>query len=112
MTYHPPDGHNKGKGSDLIEPAPSYEFEKSVKYLSRALAAAPVVSVGEWQAIRDENLPMMDTIEVQDISLYVELPQGVEELQEQINPNLPWAEEHFLERVSGVPWNPPPSHVR
>jgi hypothetical protein len=31
---------------------------------------------------------------------------------ELIQPNLPWAEEHFLERVSGVPLNPAPSHVR
>lgn len=29
-----------------------------------------------------------------------------------INPNLPWADEHFAERVSGEPLNPPPSWVR
>lgn len=113
MSYHPPDGHNNGKG----EYTPSMnvsegDFEKNVKYLTRALAAAPVVNVGEWQAIRDESLPMMDTIEVEDISLYISLPQEVEDWQKQISPNLPWAEEHFGERVSGIPYNPPPSHVR
>jgi len=28
------------------------------------------------------------------------------------NPDLPWAEEHFQERVSGIPHNPPPSSMR
>jgi hypothetical protein len=68
--------------------------------------------VGEWQAIRDENLPFMSTIEVEDITLDIAIPPTIEEWQETVKPNLPWAEEHFLERVSGVPLNPPPSHVR
>jgi len=33
------------------------------------------------------------------------------EWAKQLKANLPWADEHFLERVSGVPVNPPPSHV-
>ena len=28
------------------------------------------------------------------------------------NADQPWASEHFDERVSGIPYNPPPSHVR
>jgi len=27
-------------------------------------------------------------------------------------PLLPWADEHFEERVSGIPYNPPPSHTK
>jgi len=87
-------------------------FDQDIKYLTRSLAAAPVVKVGEWQAIKDETLPMMDTIELEDISLYVDIPESIESWQQVVQPNLPWAEEHFLERVSGIPWNPPPSHVR
>src|SRR6185503_8054946 len=87
-------------------------FEQDVKYLTKSLAVAPVVKVGEWQAIKDENLPMMDTIEIEDVSLYIDLPTSVEQWQNDIKPNLPWAEEHFTERVSGLPLNPPPSHVR
>ena len=29
-----------------------------------------------------------------------------------VSPNLPWAEDHFQERISGEPLNPPPSHER
>jgi thymidylate synthase len=33
-------------------------------------------------------------------------------MREQINPNVSWADEHFEERVSKLPLNPPPSHER
>lgn len=39
------------------------------------------------------------------------IPGTVGELQHVTQPNLPWAEDHFQERVSGIPHNPPPSHV-
>lgn len=87
-------------------------FDFEVRNLTRLLAYADDVEVGEWQAIKDETLPFMNTIEVEDVTIDVDIPQGVTEWQEVVKPNLPWAEEHFLERVSGVPWNPPPSHVR
>jgi len=37
------------------------------------------------------------------------VPGTIEELQFAVKPNLPWAEDHFLERISGHPLNPPPS---
>lgn len=74
-----------------------------------ALSKAPVVHVGEWQAIRDD-IPQADTIELEDVSLEVNIPEGVELWQKQTGCNLPWAEDHFNERVSGQPLNPPPSH--
>jgi hypothetical protein len=40
------------------------------------------------------------------------LVTNVDLWQEMTKPNLPWAEEHFQERVGGEPLNPPPSHVR
>lgn len=33
----------------------------------------------------------------------------VDKLAEDIKPNLPWATDHFMERVSGIAYNPPPS---
>jgi hypothetical protein len=40
------------------------------------------------------------------------MPHTIEDLVTEIRPNLPWADEHFDERVGGQPLNPPPSHVR
>lgn len=61
-----------------------------------------VVNVGQWQSIKDER----PTLELQDVYFNAPIPGSVELLQESISPNLPWAEDHFQERVGGVPLNP------
>lgn len=78
--------------------------------LNKLLANAPVVDVGEWQAI--QGAPQAKTIEVEDVSFSMPVPGTAWLLQQVVEPSLPWAEEHFLERISGEPWNPPPSHER
>jgi hypothetical protein len=85
-------------------------FDEIIDFIVGALASAPDVHVGEWQAIRSDDLPQSDTIEVEDISFSYRIPATRELLAEAVRPNLPWAELHFDERVSGTPWNPPPSH--
>lgn len=77
--------------------------------LARELAKAPLVDVGEWQA-QHGDIPQGKTREVQDVIFEWPIPVGLEMLQLQVKPNLPWAEDHFQERVSGLPFNPPPSH--
>lgn len=38
------------------------------------------------------------------------ITEDLDQLRSEIEPNLPWADDHFLERVGGKPLNPPPSH--
>jgi thymidylate synthase len=57
-----------------------------------------------------ENPPQF--IEILNVSFESQIPNSVEEITNQCKPFLPWAEEHFNERVSGLPLNPPPSHER
>jgi len=45
-----------------------------------------------------------------DVSLEIMIPTFLNEWQDRVKPNLPWAEDHFGERVSGIPYNPPPSN--
>jgi len=85
-------------------------MEQIVQQLSTSLSLAADVHVGEWQAIRGD-FPQADTIELEDVTIKLAIPQGIKEWQDEVNPNLPWAEDHFQERVSGIPFNPPPSHV-
>jgi len=80
-----------------------------IGYILNHLEAAPVIPVGEWQSIQNKDMPQASTIEVEDVSFKIQLPLGISELQELIEPNLPWAEDHFQERISGIPHNPPPS---
>jgi hypothetical protein len=54
----------------------------------------------------------MDTMELRNCIFETDIPQGgAAEAIIEIEPNIPWAEEHFLERVSGIPLNPPPSSM-
>jgi thymidylate synthase len=53
---------------------------------------------------------MMHTKELTYISLSIQIPKTIEQLAELVKPNLPWAEDHFKERISGEPLNPPPSN--
>jgi hypothetical protein len=85
-------------------------FQEVVEYLTAKLAGAPDVNVGEWQAIQGP-IPQAMTIEVEDVSFSLHVDENVGEWQKEVRPNLPWAEKHFLERISKIPWNPPPSHV-
>jgi hypothetical protein len=65
-----------------------------------------------WQAIDVRNKPDMATHELTGHTLTAELRgRTIKYYQEQINPDLPWADDHFAERVSGEPLNPPPSEA-
>lgn len=74
------------------------------------LIEAPVVNVGEWQS--QIGGAEAETVELEDVTFCFELPPDAPHLARLVQPNLPWAEEHFQERVSGIPYNPPPSAER
>jgi hypothetical protein len=60
-----------------------------------------------WQGIDVTARPEMTSYEI--LNFNFQAPLGREDLiyyQRQVEPNLPWADMHFLERVSGVPLNP------
>lgn len=66
-----------------------------------------VVHTEKWQGIDISKAPEMATHEVRHFMMRV--PMLTEDLsyhREQINPNLPWADDHFEERVCGYPINP------
>ena len=57
----------------------------------------------KWQGTQLKN-PMFETIKV-----YLgpaQMPESIADLVSEVMPNLPWAEDHFKERVSGNPTNP------
>lgn len=66
-----------------------------------------VLTTQNWQGM--ENPP--EFLEILNANFSAQMPSTVEEITEQCKPSLPWAKEHFAERVSGIPYNPPPSHV-
>jgi len=70
------------------------------------LENAPDVDVGEWHAKDVRGLSAMVSREVLNVSMELGLPNNVTMWQREVRPNLPWAENHFEERVCGQPLNP------
>lgn len=75
------------------------------------LMTEPTVHTGEWQAMNTKTSPAHATHELEDVSLVWErVPEDLDTIVPAIDHE--WADEHFDERVSGIPHNPAPSHVR
>lgn len=73
------------------------------------VAARKLINTGQeikshnWHGVKLDS-PMFEAIKV-----YLgpaKMPETKLELQNELKPNLPWAEAHFKERVSGLPLNP------
>lgn len=69
------------------------------------------VDAGHWQGQKTEGHPSLVTKELLNHEFVCPMPQTVPEMVDQINPNLPWADMHFAERVSMMPQNPDPSYT-
>lgn len=83
-------------------------MQQEITFRDELLKQRPV-NRGEWQATKVTN-ELMHTLEIRHQRLEFAVPGTMEQLQMLVNPNLPWAEDHFQERVSGEPLNPPPSN--
>lgn len=85
-------------------------FEGVVAEVSNEIInSAPQVDSLSWQGKQDEE-GKFSTREIQNLVFEIAMPWPLAILQQTMKPNLPWADEHFAERVGGVPLNPPPSN--
>ncbi len=83
-------------------------FKTVLAVLAMRLGKAPLVEQERWQGKEVQNDPAARVYELQNVVLEVPL-EGKEDLghwQKEIDPSLPWADNHFLERVGGEPLNP------
>ena len=82
-------------------------LEKTIyEYRKFLLNYGNIVKTDDWQGLQDG----FEFLELQSVSFKVEMPETIEDLANQTNAWLPWAEDHFQERIGGLPLNPPPSH--
>jgi hypothetical protein len=68
------------------------------------------IQTERWQGKIIKESESHKMIELLNHSFICAISPDITELQSEIKPNLPWADVHFGERVSGIPYNPPPSH--
>lgn len=74
------------------------------------MRTAPIVHTERWQGLDISKKPEAATHELMNVFFTVPVPsEGIPRLVSELSPNLPWADKHFDERVSGEPLNPPPS---
>lgn len=81
------------------------------RHIDRAQEALRTRSIlvhpDRWQSIDVRHKPDLATYEVLNFSLSAQVwTTDLAKLADDIKPNLPWADDHFLERVSGIPMNP------
>lgn len=75
--------------------------------IKAAMSSAPIVKPSHWQGRSVQGKPDMETFEILNYSSTLWLPdEDLEGYRKDINPDLPWADDHFLERVCGFPLNP------
>lgn len=67
-----------------------------------------LVHTAKWQGVDISQKPEMATYELLNYSFTVLLPEDMNptHYHDKIHPNIPWADDHFLERVNGQPLNP------
>lgn len=80
-------------------------IQQASYYLQRR---SKIVHSARWQGSDIANRPEMATHEVAHVSFCVDISgdTDLQVLRDDIQPNLPWADDHFEERVSGYPMNP------
>lgn len=84
---------------------PLNTFKQHFVQMTEALLDTDLTQVGEWQS-QKIDAPMHELLHV---VVDMPIPQTAEEAGEMTGARLPWAEDHFLERVGGEPLNPSPS---
>lgn len=86
------------------------EFRDMRDLLIKRLRHTVPINRGKWQSEDVSQSDAHSTYELPNVTFIVSVPGTVRNLQEYFKPDLPWAEDHFLERVGGEPLNPAPSY--
>lgn len=79
--------------------------------LATDLLETDPIQVGEWQAMDISKSDLHKTHELEDVSLvWDRMPRDLDTILPAIDHD--WADDHHFERVSGLPLNPAPSHLK
>lgn len=81
------------------------------RMLMGALMDTEPIMTDTWQAMNVRGSRAHQMHELEDVTIVVPniVLAGMVQPPAMLAPDLPWADDHFNERVSGVPYNPPPS---
>jgi thymidylate synthase len=84
-------------------------FERYYLDKVRDILLLDPVDRGAAHAMKDDTTSR--THELMHVTEQIKVSSTIEEWQEVVRPNLPWAEDHFQERIGGEALNPAPSEA-
>jgi len=87
------------------------EFLDARAYLADRLLGTTPENHGKWQQLDVSESSLHATYELLNVTFWYQMPTTVHGAQQHIEPDLPWAENHFQERVGGKPINPGVEHA-
>jgi hypothetical protein len=96
----------------VIRPEEGVRFQNFVDFMRNELAVHHPVNRMEWQKLDVSRSPLHYVHEKLNVTVRMDCPETRDDAQKTVQPELPWAEEHFMERVSGYAYNPPPSYTK
>lgn len=94
----------KVHNTSFLDVRPS-EFDQMCTVIRAGLRQSGLYDRGSWQSQQST----VSTRELWNVHIEYGMPQTIRSLHDNVSPNLPWADDHFAERVGGEPLNPPPS---
>lgn len=87
-----------------------YSFRDMHAQMRFALTRTTPFNRGAWQTLNVSQSAQHDTHELRNVQVVYGVSADASDLALDIQPDLPWAEDHFQERVGGKPLNPAPSY--
>lgn len=91
--------------------ANDFEFDQMRSDIARRLLMTEAVNYGKWQQLDISASDAHATHELLNLSVWYNMPFNMDSAQRFIEPDLPWAEAHFQERVGGEAINPGVQHA-
>lgn len=83
------------------------DFTEVYEDLKLLMKDAPIVPSAKWQGIDIANNPLMACREIAHVSFRIPMPtEDLDHYRGDTGAEMPWSDDHFLERVSGYPMNP------
>ena len=96
----------------LLQISSNWLFGEVKQELGQRLLKAPLQHRNKWQQMDVESSDLHATHELANVIISIDqVSPGIKALQAAVQPDLPWAEDHFWERVGGHPVNPGAAHA-
>lgn len=98
-------------GLGLLAIAAMGDFKDLRAQLADKLLETEPENHGKWQQLDVSSSSAHDTYELLNTTIWYEMPNTMSRLRAYVDPDLPWAEKHFQERVAGSAMNPGVEHA-